>query len=491
MAQMTRGQKMKLADTGAGPQLRVGLGAVGAGLSFDISCFGVDAGDKLSDDRYFVFFNQTSSPEGAIKLAGARGEDSQSFEIDLSRLPGTIRKLVFAITIDGSGKMRQLQSGHFRLVAGGAEAARFNFSGSDFAQEKAIIAGEIYLKDVWRVAAVGQGFSGGLSALLKYFGGQEIEEAAPAQAKLASTSGARPATPAATPTPTPRPTPPTPLPTAALPRQAPPTPIPTPPQPARPPTAPPRPVAPPVAAPRVSLDKDRALQVKLEKEAPHLVSLSKTLAVSLAKKGLSDVVARVALVLDASGSMNAQYTGGKVQAVVDRIATLAMRFDDDGELDTWGYASRHRQLEAVTIHNVQNYVREATRGGTMFSIMRGLGVSNNEPPVMREVLEFYRASATPAFVVFISDGGVGSGEEIKRVLTEASRFPIFWQFVGLGGSNYGILQQLDTMRGRTVDNANFFHVDDLAHIGDETLYNRLLGEFPAWLHEASSAGILR
>ena len=179
MAQMTRGQKMKLADSGAGMQLRVGLGAMGAGLKFDISCFGVDASDKLSDNRYFVFFNQAASPEGAIKLAGAKGEDAQSFDVDLTRLPAAIRKLVFVITVDGAGTMKQLQSGHFRVSSNSVEALRFNFSGADFSGETAIIAGEVYLKDVWRVSAVGQGFNGGLSALLKHFGGQEVQGSAP------------------------------------------------------------------------------------------------------------------------------------------------------------------------------------------------------------------------------------------------------------------------------------------------------------------------
>lgn len=178
MAQMTRGQKMKLADSGAGMQLRVGLGAQGAGLKFDISCFGVDASDKLSDDRYFVFFNQNASPEGALRLAGSGGEDTQSFDVDLTRLPAAIRKLVFVITVDGAGTMKQLQSGHFRVSSNGVEALRFNFSGADFSGETAIIAGEVYLKDVWRVSAVGQGFNGGLSALLKHFGGEEIQGSA-------------------------------------------------------------------------------------------------------------------------------------------------------------------------------------------------------------------------------------------------------------------------------------------------------------------------
>ena len=40
--------------------------------------------------------------------------------------------------------------------------------------------GDFYLKDVWRFAAVGQGFDGGLDALLRNFGGEVVEEEAPA-----------------------------------------------------------------------------------------------------------------------------------------------------------------------------------------------------------------------------------------------------------------------------------------------------------------------
>ncbi len=426
MPQLSRGQKTKLADLTPALQLRAQISARASGLSFDYSCFGIDANGKLSDDRYFVFYNQTSSPENAIQLQSAG-----VFDLDLSRVPTSIARLVFVATIDGAGTMANLQSGAFVLSTGGNEAARFELVGKDFGAEKAIMVAEIYRKDVWRVTAVGQGFAGGLDAVLKHFGGEEIQAA--------------------------------PAPTAAT----------------------------PPPAPKISLDKDEQLRVKLEKSAPQLVDLSKKLAVSLKKKGLSDIVARVALVLDASGSMTHQYSKGAVQAVVDRIATLAMRLDDDGELDCWGFASRHEKLPEVTIGNVNGYVAEITKKHSMMSIIGKLGVSNNEPPVMREILDFYRKSELPAFVVFISDGGVGSSGDIKQVLVEASNFPIFWQFVGLGGSSYGILQDLDTMRGRTVDNANFFHVDDLARISDDELYNRLLNELPQWLREAKRAGILR
>ncbi|KJR46304.1 tellurium resistance protein [Desulfosporosinus sp. I2] len=55
---------------------------------------------------------------------------------------------------------------------------------------------------------------------------------------------------------------------------------------------------------------------------------------------------------------------------------------------------------------------------------------------------------------------------------------MFWQFVGIGRENYGILEKLDTMESRVVDNANFFALDDIDRISDEQLYERLLNEFP-------------
>lgn len=80
--------------------------------------------------------------------------------------------------------------------------------------------------------------------------------------------------------------------------------------------------------------------------------------------------------------------------------------------------------------------------------------------------------------------------EIKEILIKASKYPIFWQFVGVAGSNYGVLEDLDEMKGRTIDNAGFFAVDDLNEIKDEELYDRLLSEFPVWLKEAKQKRII-
>ncbi|WP_369146400.1 TerD family protein [Streptomyces sp. R44] len=178
-----RGHKAKISDLTAGTDLYVGVQIAAPGLTFDISCFGLDADERLSDDRYFVFFNQPKSPEESIQLLGAQSGDTESFRITLDRIPANIHKLSFTATIDGAGQMSQVGPGHLRIVAGGEEVARYAFTGAEFTTERAVMLGDFYLKDVWRFAAVGQGFDGGLEALLRNFGGEvaEDEPAAPQQ----------------------------------------------------------------------------------------------------------------------------------------------------------------------------------------------------------------------------------------------------------------------------------------------------------------------
>ncbi|GAA3831217.1 hypothetical protein GCM10022403_075570 [Streptomyces coacervatus] len=175
-----RGHKARISDLTAGTDLYVGVQISGPGLTFDISCFGLDADERLSDDRYFVFFNQPKSPEESIQLLGAQAGDTESFRITLDRIPAQIQKLSFTATLDGAGQMSQIAPGYVRIVAGGEEVARYSFNGSEFSTERAVMLGDFYLKDVWRFAAVGQGFDGGLEALLKNFGGEVMEEEAPA-----------------------------------------------------------------------------------------------------------------------------------------------------------------------------------------------------------------------------------------------------------------------------------------------------------------------
>ncbi|QNP65205.1 TerD family protein [Streptomyces genisteinicus] len=189
-----RGHKAKISDLTQGTDLYVGVQISAPGLTFDISCFGLDAGEQLSDDRYFIFFNQPKSPEESIQLLGAQAGDTESFRVTLDRIPANLHRLSFTATIDGAGQMSQIGPGYIRIVAGGEEVVRYAFDGSEFTTERAVMLGDFYLKDVWRFAAIGQGFDGGLEALLKNFGGEVAEEEpAPQQAQAAAPGFAPPA----------------------------------------------------------------------------------------------------------------------------------------------------------------------------------------------------------------------------------------------------------------------------------------------------------
>lgn len=231
-----------------------------------------------------------------------------------------------------------------------------------------------------------------------------------------------------------------------------------------------------------------SLEKRLEQEAPHLVSLAKAASISLEKHDLQTTVARVCLVLDASGSMHQQYKTGRVQELLDRVLPLALHFDDDGSFEVWAFHNEPKQLPPVTLANIKGYIDHVDGGWRKW-----YGGANDEPKVMRKVIDFYRAdpNASPAYVLFVSDGGVHKNKEIKALMTQAAQYPIFWQFMGLGGRNYGVLEKLDTMTGRMVDNCGFFSVDDLHELPDDQLYDRLLNEFPDWLREATTKGIIR
>lgn len=139
---------------------------------YDFCCFGVDANEKLSDDRYMVFYNQTTTPANEIRYCA--GNNSGKFTVNLEKLPSTIHKLVFTVSIDGNGTMGQIANHSLTIKQANQNVINMLLSGNDFESEKAIISVEIYRKNEWRIAAIAKGFNGGLSALLKSFGGEEI-----------------------------------------------------------------------------------------------------------------------------------------------------------------------------------------------------------------------------------------------------------------------------------------------------------------------------
>ena len=432
---------------------------------YDFCCFGVDSEGKLSDDRYMVFYNQKTTPQKEISITEL--PDGVRYTLKLSAIPAYINKLVFTVSIDGTQTMGEMESFITKVYQQEDQSLELSLTGGDFAKEKAVIAIEIYRKDVWRIGCVAGGFDGGLSALLAHFGGEEVGEGTATGSQVDTAANmplskgtsekvSSPQTTSEKPAPS--------IDTAAMSSSS--------------QSTDQKEISSPTAAVKVSLEK------KLEK-APQLVSLAKPLGVELKKKNLETLVARVGLVMDISGSMTARFKNGTVQEIVNKTLPLAVQFDDDGELDCWYYGTTARRMDSV---NLDNYTKAVPKEWKQ--LMLELGGCNNEPVVLRMVLDTYRDTQLPVYVLFITDGGVSKKSEIQKIITEASKLPIFWQFVGVGGSGYGILEKLDSMKGRYVDNAGFFALDDFKKVSNEELYARLLEEFPKWLKAIRNKGMI-
>jgi stress response protein SCP2 len=419
---LSAGQKLKWRDLSSSDTLIARV--VIDHPDVDLSVFGLNADRKLEDDRYFVFYNQPQSPNAEIVRDGSAGKTE--FKINLASLPANVSRLMFTATSDAQ-PLAAMKSGFVGLEVSGQEVARFTLSTTGLNAEKALMLLELYLHSgEWRVAAVNQGFNGGLQSLLEYFGGEAVADAAP-------------------------------------------TPV-------------------PAVSPIVSLVKERqrVLLQKAEQSNPALVNLIKQAAVSLEKRGLGEARFRVKLVLDISASMTNEFQTGAVHELVRRALALAVRLDDDGQVETYLFGIKAHRAGTVSLENIEGFVKNlkfSFEGGTQYS------------PIMQMVRDDCKTeqSTDPALILFITDGATSNPNASVKQMKDAAHEPLFWKFMGIeaGYVNFEFLEKLDDMPGRVVDNADFFKVKSPIRVPDAELFELLVNELDGWSKAARGAGILR
>ncbi|MCC7697022.1 VWA domain-containing protein [Janthinobacterium sp. EB271-G4-7A] len=443
METLSKGQRLPLANLVPDGVLQVGVAA--QGLALDVACFGLDANGKLSDERYMTFFNQPRTPCGGVEARSGSAGDMTEFAMQLARLPASIDRLVVTASIDGGGVMSQLQSGHVRLQAGGRELARFTFAGSDFAQEKAVMLAEIYRKDGgWRCMAVGQGFNGGLDALVRHFGGEVDQAASATPAAVSAVMQAKIKL------------------EKRVEREAP---------------------------QLVSLVKQAGVSLQKVGLLDHRAKVCLCLDISgsmgrLYIEGLVQRFAERILALgckfDDDGEIDVFLFGKNVHHPAPM---------DLSNCNTYvGRAIIRHPLEGDTRYGA---AMQAIRA---FYFPDAAGGERTRPV----------AAELPVYVMFVTDGGTSDQATTEKQLRWASNEPIFWQFMGIGkgrkskskflaafaDSDFPFLEKLDELQGRLVDNANYFSVSSPDEHSDEELYDLLMTEYPGWLKLARSNGLL-
>jgi tellurium resistance protein TerD len=153
----------------------------GQGFDLDASALMLAASGRVLSDSHFVFFNNLISPDGSVEHTGdnltGEGEgDDEQINVDLTRVPAEVDRIVFPVSIYEADSRRQnfgqVRNAFIRVVnaADGAELTRYDLS-EDASSETAMIFGELYRHaGDWKFRAVGQGYSSGLAGIARDYG---------------------------------------------------------------------------------------------------------------------------------------------------------------------------------------------------------------------------------------------------------------------------------------------------------------------------------
>lgn len=188
MVNLVKGQKVEL--TKGNPSLvriNAGLGwdvnAYDSGSAFDLDAevFLLGANGRVMSDGDFVFYGNTTHSSGAVEHTGdnrdgAGDGDDETVKIDLSKIPSSVEKIEFTVTIYDAAirnqNFGQVQNAFIRIYNADTneELIRFDLT-EEFSIETALVIGELYrYNGEWKFSAVGAGYQGGLEALCRTYG---------------------------------------------------------------------------------------------------------------------------------------------------------------------------------------------------------------------------------------------------------------------------------------------------------------------------------
>lgn len=184
---LSKGGNINLSkDVASLQNVLVGLGwdarsTDGQPFDLDASAILCGADGKALNESNFIFYNQTTSPDGSVVHQGdnrtGEGEgDDEAITVNLPAVPAEVAKIAFIVSIhEGEARGQsfgQVANAFIRLVNQdtGTEEVRYDL-GEDASTERSLIFAELYRHGAdWKFKAVGQGYNSGLAGVIKDFG---------------------------------------------------------------------------------------------------------------------------------------------------------------------------------------------------------------------------------------------------------------------------------------------------------------------------------
>jgi tellurium resistance protein TerD len=146
----------------------------------DVSVFMINDEFKIPSNGFFVFYNNLKSQDGAVVHMGDNttgdGEgDDEVININLNSIDSQVTQMIFVVTIHKAAE----KGLHFGMIDNafirienkytGEEMCRYSLN-SQFAGSDSVQIGRVYRYDgSWHFEAMGEGYSGGLGAVLNIY----------------------------------------------------------------------------------------------------------------------------------------------------------------------------------------------------------------------------------------------------------------------------------------------------------------------------------
>lgn len=164
----------------------IGLGwdtnesSTGQGFDLDASVFVLGENKKILSDSHFIFYNNLSSPDGAVlhagdNLTGAGDGDDEQVNIDLGKIDNNASEICIVVTIHDAEARKQnfgqVRNSFIRIydTSTNQEILKYELD-EDFSIETAVEFGRIYKRNnEWKFEAVGMGMKGGLQDYLNKY----------------------------------------------------------------------------------------------------------------------------------------------------------------------------------------------------------------------------------------------------------------------------------------------------------------------------------
>jgi tellurium resistance protein TerD len=187
---LTKGQKVKLEKEGGVKlnNIAIGLGwdvkdgaIAGSDFDLDASIYMLGTDGKVKSNQGLIFYNNLTSPDGSIvhqgdNLTGEGDGDDEVINVDLTKVPADIDKLIVVVNIfDAISKQQNfgmVENSFMRIVNLDGDVEMFKYDlNFDASVATGVQFGTLLRKgDTWAFSADGSEFEGGLAALNTKFG---------------------------------------------------------------------------------------------------------------------------------------------------------------------------------------------------------------------------------------------------------------------------------------------------------------------------------